>query len=239
MRNWFKKTPEKKPKGTNDTEGEEKQENISSLYEIVEEHLKSLDYEQLRSISGDFAERFVAHQEIISEIVKTPPQRGRRDRIDADEKGAHSDEFAIIDTRAHSGPGFGPGNAAGTYPDEIILSHYDRMIRSQYDRLIDLTMDFLKGVTEAEVRRLDAETAKIAADVRELGDELTGRIERLGEDLEETRRLHEGLIVSCREGIAEQNRKAELASARIKILIYAVIGAGLVGGVALVLALVT
>ncbi len=32
----------------------------------------------------------------------------------------------------------------------MILSHYDRMIRSQYDRLIDLTMDFLKGVTEAE-----------------------------------------------------------------------------------------
>ena len=75
MRNWFKKTSDKKPKDSKATGEEEKQHNISSLYEIVEDHLKSLDYEQIKSISGDFAERFAAHQEIISEIVKAPPTR--------------------------------------------------------------------------------------------------------------------------------------------------------------------
>jgi len=238
MRNWFKKTSDKKPKDSKGTEGEEKKHNISSLYEIVEDHLKSLDYEQIKNISGDFAERFAAHQEIISEIVKEAPARSGRRKGGADEKAAESEEFVIIDTRSRGGTGFDAGNAVGTYPDEVILSHYDRMIRSQYDRLIDLTMDFLKGVTEAEVRRLDTETAKVASDLELLRDALTRQIENLSEDLDETRRLHEGLIASLREAIAEQNRKAELASARIKILIYAVIGAGIVGGAALVLALV-
>jgi hypothetical protein len=239
MRNWFRKTSEKTPKDSDGGQGEEKQQNISSLYEIVEDHLKSLDYDQLKSISGDFADRFAAHQEIISEIVKNPPPRGGAGaKGQKDHKSEKSDEFVIIDTRPQGGTGFLSNIAVGAYPDEMILAHYDRMIRSQYDRLIDLTMDFLKEVTETEVRRIDTETAKIASDVGELRDVLTGQIERLGEDLDETRRLHRDLIVSLEEGIVEQNRKAELALRRIKILAGAVIVAGLVGGAALVLALI-
>jgi hypothetical protein len=239
MRNWFRKPSDKKPKDEKPAEGEEKQHNISSLYEIVEDHLKSLDYEQLKSISGDFAERFAAHKEIISEIVKTPPPRRGRGKAAAIQKEPSSDEFVIIDTRPHAGSGFGAGGQAGPYTDEMVLSHYDRMIRSQYDRIIDLTMDFLKGVTEAEVRRLDAETAKVASSVEELRDTLMGQITGLVEDLDETRRAHEDLIADLQETIDEEKRRAELAAKRIKILIYAVIGAGLVGGAALVLAIVT
>jgi len=238
MRNWFRKTPDKKPKDSGAGEGEEKQANISSLYEIVEDHLKSLDYNQLKSISGDFAARFAAHQEIISEIVKKRPQRGKRTGADDGPDIETTDEPVIIDTRPRGGTGFASGTAVGPYTDEMALAHYDRMIRSQYDRLIDLTMDFLKDVTEAEVRRLDAQTARIASDIRELRDELTEQMELLGENLDETRRLHKSLIAGLQEAMDEQDRKAGLASRRIKILAGAVIGAGLVAGAALILALI-
>jgi hypothetical protein len=236
MRNWFKKTFEKKPDAQESAEEREKQDNISSLYEIVEDHLKSLDYDQLRGISGDFAERFAAHQEIISEIVKTPPPRGKRGSA-ADRVNGNPDEFVVIDTRGRGGSGL-PANNGGVYPDEMMLAHYDRMIRTQYDRLIDLTMDFLREVTETEIKRLGDETAKVVADIEELRDVLTGQIERLGEDLDDTRSLHHELIVSLEQRIVEETRRADLAARRIKILIGAVIGAGLVGGIALVLSLI-
>ncbi len=238
MKNWFRKTPEKKTKDHAPGEGAEKEHNISSLYEIVEDHLRSLDYDQLKSISGDFAERFAAHQEIISEIVKTPPPGRKHNRIGPEETTGESDEFVVIDTRRRAPAAFRLNAPSEAYPDEMILAHYDRMIRSQYDRLIDVTMDFLKGVTETEVRRLDSETAAVASDLRSLRDVLTDRLERLGEDLGETRELHQGLIAALEDGIAEQNRRAALAAARIKILVFAVIGAGLVGGAALVVALI-
>ena len=53
MRNWFKKTFEKKPAGPKTGKEQEKDHTISSLYEIVEDHLKSLDHDQLKGISGD------------------------------------------------------------------------------------------------------------------------------------------------------------------------------------------
>ncbi len=144
----------------------------------------------------------------------------------------------MIDARPRGAADLPMRSAAGDHPDEIILSHYDRMIRSQYDRLIDLTMDFLRGVTDAEIGRLNAETARIASDIQELHDALTGQIEQLDEDLENTRQLHHNLIFSLEKRIVEQNRRADLAWRRIKILIAAVIGAGVVGVVALVLSLI-
>jgi hypothetical protein len=233
MRNWLKKRFEKKPAAPIAAEGQEKQDNISSLYEIVEDHLKSLDHDQLKGISGDFAERFAAHQEIISEIVKPP-----RHRTKPGSTPGGLGEYVVIDSIAH-GPSSLPVNAAtDDYPDEMILTHYDRMIRSQYDRLIDLTMDFLREVTEAEIRRLDGQTAKTASDIRDLRDDLAGQIEQLGEDIEETRLLHRDLIIALEQRMAEQNRRANLANRRIKILAAAAIGAGLVGTAALVLSLI-
>jgi hypothetical protein len=237
MRNWFKKTFEKKPASPKSGEEQEKDHTISSLYEIVEDHLKSLDHDQLKGISGDFAERFAAHREIISEIVKTATPRGKRG-LAAVHAADDPDDFVMIDARTRGATGLPMHGAAGDHPDEIILSHYDRMIRSQYDRLIDLTMDFLRGVTDAEIGRLNAETARIASAVGELRDALTGQIEQLDEDLENTRQLHHNLIFSLEKRIVEQNRRADLAWRRIKILIGAVIGAGLVGAVALVLSLI-
>jgi hypothetical protein len=238
MKNWFRKTPEKKAKDQKPGEEAEKEHNISSLYEIVEDHLKSLDYDQLKSISDDFADRFAAHRQIISEIVRTPPPERGRDRVNRDETIKESDEFVVIDTRRRAPAAFRLNAPDEAYPDEMILSHYDQMIRSQYDRLIDLTMDFLKEVTETEVRRLDSETAKIASDVQQFRDVLAAQIEHLGEDLDETRELHRGFIAALEDGIVQQNRQAALAFKRIKILVFAVIGAGFVGGAALVLALI-
>ena len=237
MRNWFKKTFEKKPAGPQTGDEQEKDHTISSLYEIVEDHLKSLDHDQLKGISGDFAERFAAHQEIISEIVKPPTPRGKRG-LAAVHAADDLDDFVMIDARARGATDLSMQSAADTHPDEIILSHYDRMIRSQYDRLIDLTMDFLRGVTDAEIGRLDAETARIASTIGELRDALTGQIEQLDEDLENIRQLHHNLIFSLEKRIIEQNRRADLAWRRIKILIAAVIGTGLLGLIALVLSLI-
>ena len=236
MRTWFRKTFNKQTGGSEASEGQEKGHNISSLYEIVEDHLKSLDYDQLKSVSSDFAQRFAAHQEIISEIVKTPPPRPKK-TADAPREAELSNDFVVIDTRSHDAAGL-PVNAAGPFSEEAVLAHYDRMIRSQYDRLIDLTMDFLREVTEAEVKRLDDETTALASEVRDLHDVLTAQVRQLGFDLDETRQLHRDLIVSLEERIVEQNRRADLAERRIKILIGAVIGAGLVAGAALVLSLI-
>jgi len=236
MRNWFRKTFNKQTGEPEASEGQEKSHNISSLYEIVEDHLKSLDYDQLKSVSSDFAERFAAHKEIISEIVKTPPPRPQK-KPAARREAELSNDFVVIDARPHGTTGL-PVNAAGAFSEEAVLTHYDRMIRSQYDRLIDLTMDFLREVTEAEVKRLDDETTALASEVRDLHDVLTAQVRRLGFDLDETRQLHRDLIASLEERIVEQNRRADLAERRIKILVGAVIGAGLVAGAALVLSLI-
>ena len=237
MRNWFKKTFEKKPAGPKTGKEQEKDHTISSLYDIVEEHLKSLDHDQLKGISGDFAERFAAHRKIISEIVKPSALRGKRG-LAAVPAADDPDDFFMIDTRALGATDLPMQGASGDHPDEIILAHYDRMVRSQYDRLIDLTMDFLRGVTDAEIGRLNAETAKIASDVQELHGALTGQIEQIDEDLENVRQLHHNLIFSLEKRIVEQNRRADLAWRRIKMLTAAVIGAGVVGVVALVLSLI-
>lgn len=240
MRNWFRKSPEKKPgepKPEETQETQEKHHNISSLYEIVEDHLKSLDYEQLKKISGSFAERFAAHQEIISEIVKAPAARGPKGGAVVSREADESDQFVVIDARAHGAGRFGPA-AGGASPDEMILSHYDRMIRSQYDRLIDLTMDFLKGVTEAEVKRLDTESAKIAADVGELRGILTDEVGQLDQDIDEIRRHYHDLAASLSERIDRQEQKADRALRRLKYLTAAVIVLGLAGGAALVLSLI-
>jgi hypothetical protein len=235
MKNWFRKASDKKERESGSSERQERQDNISSLYEIVEDHLKSLDYDQLRSISGDFAERFAAHQEIISEIVKKPlPRRG----VNAGRADSEPDDSVVIDTRLHGTAGSAMNPVAGRYSDEMMLSRYDRMIQAQYERMIDLTMDFLKEVTETEIRRLDAETAKLASNVRDLRDVLVEQIQRLAREFDDTRLLHRDLIAALEEETAELNRKAELASARIKILAGAVIGAGLVAGAAMVLALI-
>jgi hypothetical protein len=237
MKNWFRKSPESKTKDQKSGERAEKEHNISSLYEIVEDHLRSLDYDQLKSISGDFADRFATHQKIISEIVRTGPRRAH-DNATPEENSRESEEFIVIDTRPRPTGALRLDAPAPAYSDDVVLTHYDRMIRSQYDRLIEQTISFLKGVTETEVRRIDSETARLGSDMERFRDALTARIEGLGDDLDETREFHRGLIAALEDGIEQQNRLAALALMRIKILVFAVIGAGLVGGAALVLSLI-
>ncbi len=52
MKNWFRKTPEKKTKDHAPGEGAEKEHNISSLYEIVEDHLKDAIDKGARVLTG-------------------------------------------------------------------------------------------------------------------------------------------------------------------------------------------
>lgn len=234
MRNWFKKTFEKKPAGPQPAEEQEQQDTISSLYEVVEDHLRSLDHDQIQDISSDFSERFAAHQEFISEIVKPPRPRGVRGKAalrPADGPGG----FAAIDAEL---PGYAPRGSDGSRPDEGMLAHYDRMIRSQYDRLIDLTMDFLREITEAEIKRVDGETARLGSEIQEQRDFLLGQIEQLAEDLQDNREFHRERIASLDRLIAEQDRRADLSARRIRILAAAVVGAGAVAVTAVVLSLI-
>lgn len=237
MRNWFKKTFEKKPAGPQPAEEQERPDTISSLYEIVEDHLKSLDHDQIQDISSDFSERFAAHQEFISEIVKAPRPRGGRGNS-AVRPTDNPDDFVTFDAQLSGVPGYPLHGPDAAHPDGVMLAHYDRMIRSQYDRLIDLTMDFLREITEAEIKRVDGETARISSEIQEQRDFLLGQIEQLAEDLQDNREFHRERIASLERLIGEQDRRADLSARRIRILAAAVIGAGAVGVTAVVLSLI-
>ena len=229
MKSWFRKITEKKRKGDEQDAHNEKGQNISSLYEIVEDHLKSLDYDQLEGISEGFAERFAAHQEIISQIIRTPLPK--MERYFGQEGGPEtSDGFEIVD--AH------PRAPVGPYPSETILSHYDRMIRTQYDRLISLTVDFLKDVTSAEIERVESQTKRIDSEVRLLSDVLRDEAQRLQGDLDRLGERHLSLIKTLENSLIEQNRRMTLLTKRLWMLLSAVGVAAVVGGAALILSLI-
>jgi hypothetical protein len=236
MKNWFRRDSDKK--GKEDKEGDTTftQDNISSLYEIVEDHLKSLDYDQIRGISSDFAERFRAHQETISEIIRTPPARFEHNPIR--EGRSQSDAgIEIIDARPHDPISPRRADAVVPFSDEMILSHYDRMIRTQYDRLIDLTVDFLREITTAEIERVDSETRRIDSEVRRLSDALNSGVEELRGDLGRLDERHRCLLKALEGSLIEHDRKIALITTRLWVLLGAVGIAAIIGGTALILSL--
>jgi hypothetical protein len=238
MKNWFRRDSEKKRKEQTDREDDttRKQDNISSLYEIVEDHLKSLDYDQIRGISPDFAERFRAHQEIISEIIRTPPARLERHTIRGGPSGTDAG-IEIIDARSHDTVGTRRAEALVPFSDEMILSHYDRMIRIQYDRLIDLTVDFLREVATAEIERVDSETRRIDSEVGRLAVALNDGMEGVRRDLGRLEERHLSLQRALEGSLIEQNKKIALVTARLWVLLGAVGIAAIIGGTALILSL--
>jgi hypothetical protein len=237
MKKWFKKIIDKKTKDDDQDTDKEKNENITALYEIVEDHLKSLDFEQLRNISSEFAQRFRSHQEMISQIMRTPPPRMERRHGESDRQ-MPPEEFEIIDARTEgtAGPQF--TTAVGTYSDEMILTHYDRMIRTQYDRLIDLTVKFLKEITESEIKRLESETKQVISEVRQLRDAVETEVGKLHDEIEQSEQRQQSLVHTLESELIGQGRKIAVINSRIRIVAAAVGIAAILGTAALILSLI-
>ncbi len=237
MKKWFKKIIDKKTKDDDQDTEKEKSENISSLYEIVEDHLKSLDFEQLRNISSDFAQRFRSHQELISQIMRTPPP-GMERRYGEKDGEVPPEEFEIIDARTETADGPRRTTAVGSYSDEMMLTHYDRMIRAQYDRLIDLTVEFLKEITESEIERLESETKQVISELRELRGAVETEVDKLHDEVEQSEQRQHSLIQTLENELIGQGRRIAVLNNRLRIAAAAVGIAAVVGTAALVLSLI-
>jgi hypothetical protein len=235
MKKWFQKIIDKKSGDDDRKTGKQEEHDISSLYEIVEDHLKSLDYDQLSNISANFAERFSEHQKNIARIVRTSPSNIRR----FDEEMEGVEEFEVVDARAQSDAGSGHTDVVRASSDELVLSHYDRMIRSQYDRLIDLTVEFLKEVMASEVETLRGETNRIKGEVEQLREDAEEEVQIIRDELRLTEERHLSLIEALEEGLLRQDRMAKILKKRLVILTYCVAVAAAVGVAALILSLLT
>jgi hypothetical protein len=235
MKKWFQKIIDKKSGEDDKKTGKQKEHDISSLYEIVEDHLKSLDYDQLSNISANFAERFSEHQKNIARIVRTSPSNVRR----FDEEMEGVEEFEVVDARAQSDTGLGRTDVVRASSDELVLSHYDRMIRSQYDRLIDLTVEFLKEVMASEVESLRGETNRIEGELEQLREDAGEEVQIIRDELRLTEERHLSMIKALEEGLLRQDRMTKILKKRLLILAYCIAGAAAVGVAALILSLLT
>ena len=68
MKNWLKQIRDgiSREKEERDDKGED----ISSLYEIIEDFLKALDYKQVKGIRNEFLERYEFHREVVNDVIR-------------------------------------------------------------------------------------------------------------------------------------------------------------------------
>jgi hypothetical protein len=68
MKNWLKLIRENVAK-----EKDDRDENIASLYEIIEGYLTSLDYHQIKGMREEFLPRYQKHLGVIKKVIKPSP----------------------------------------------------------------------------------------------------------------------------------------------------------------------
>lgn len=68
MKNWLKQIRD--GIGREKENRDDKGEDISSLYEIIEDFLKALDHGQVKKIREEFLERYEVHREVVNDVIR-------------------------------------------------------------------------------------------------------------------------------------------------------------------------
>lgn len=233
MKKWIKQIREGKGKEERDVvgveevnENEAEEENIATLYEVVEDYLKSLDHNQLMGITEQFVDRYKRHTDEISDIIKVSPRVAipemARARVRAhDEVGGGGVKERVEDVRKEIGGA--KGEARGDDNVNNFLKEWMEEVRVQDNRRFEMTLNHLAENSAAEIRRLE--------DILEL------KIKRIESDLSTASDHQMGLVAMLQNEVHEQNRRLFSVFNRVWILITGVVVAFLVGGAALLVAI--
>jgi hypothetical protein len=84
MKNWLKQIRD--GIGGDKEEKDDKGEDISSLYEIIEDFLKALDHEQVKGIRDEFLDRYEFHREVVGDVIK--PRKKKKESAEPSGEGA-------------------------------------------------------------------------------------------------------------------------------------------------------
>ncbi len=229
MKKWIKQIREGRDKEERDNvEGSDvlgdndKDENIATLYEVVEDYLKSLDHNQLMEVTDEFLDRYERHTDEIAGIIKSPPKgkvtskRGEIEReAGAGDKGSEISGGVIEEEKG--------GSVAEDENMKYFLREWIGVIRDQDNRRFETALKNLDEKGAAEKRRLE--------DILEL------KVKRIEADLSRTTDHQTGLVTMLQNEIHEQNRRLFAVFNRVWILITGLVAAFLLGGAALLVAL--
>ena len=231
MKKWIKQIREGRDKeGREDVGGNDiledngKDENIATLYEVVEDYLKSLDHNQLMEVTDQFLDRYERHADEIAEIIKVQPRNrvtGGRGEIGG--KAEFGDEDIEMVKEKESVGREIRGSAAADDNMKYFLREWIGVIREQDNRRF-----------EAELKNLDE---KGAAETRRLEDVLALKVKGIEADVSRAAAHQTGLVAMLQNEIHEQNRRLFTVFNRVWILITGLVVAFLLGGAALLVAL--
>ncbi len=198
-------------------------ENISTLYEVVEEYLKSLDHNQLTDVSEKFVERYQQHTDEVADIIKVSPKSSvpsSREAVKVEPK--------VIENK---------------YIGEVVKDEGERIVREVKGEVMsdDNLKLFLKewmdiirvqdsNKFETALKHLDD---KKTSEIKGLEDTVGLKITKMESDLSQNSMHLLGLLTMLQHEVHEQNRRLFLIFNRVWVLITGLVIATLLGGTAL------
>ncbi|MBN1573146.1 MAG: hypothetical protein JW984_08120 [Deltaproteobacteria bacterium] len=229
MKKWIKQIREGRDKGGRDRVGGDdilddnaKDENIATLYEVVEDYLKSLDHNQLMEVTDEFLDRYERHADEIARIIKVRPKGKVLDR-----RGEVERETGVSNKGSEISGGASEGERRGRVMGDDNMKYFLRewmdVIREQDNRRFETKLKHLAEKSSAETRRLE--------------DILALKVKRIESDVSTAADHQMGLVAMLQNEIHEQNRRLFTVFNRVWILITGLVVAFLLGGAALLVAL--
>ncbi len=210
-----------------DEDGDSENENISTLYEVVEEYLKSLDHNQLADVSEKFVERYHQHTDEVTDIIKVSSKSavfGSREAVRVGSKEIEEKKVAevIKDGRERIEREV-KGGVMSDDSLKLFLKEWVDIIRVQDSSKFETALKHLDEKKTGEIKGLENTVGL--------------KIAKIESDLSQTSTHHLDLLTMLQNEVHEQNRRLFLMFNRVWILITGLVVATLLGGAALLVAI--
>ena len=234
MKKWITQIREGRKKEVQDAidefeaiNNDEESENISTLYEVVEEYLKSLDHNQLTDVSEKFVERYQQHTDEVAEIIKVSPKSAvpsRREAVKVEHAVIEEKHIGeVVKNREERVEREDKGGAMSNDSLKLFLKEWMDIIRVQDSNKFETALKHLDEKKTGEIKGLENNVGL--------------KISKVESDLSQNSRHLLGLLTILQHEVHEQNRRLFLTFNRVWVLITGLVIATLLGGTALLVAI--